>query len=138
MHSRIGNIVLVHHVSVSKGGVSIIDMDDFSSLKFSNLYMKSPFSSTVRFNVLDFTPAYFRLQECIDNVIKWINDDGGFTVIGWYKRGEINDVSNDDSQNQVESSEIVYHIVSIYPTKLDILKRIELQRMKFDMADHVE
>ena len=128
MQSRIGNIVLVHQVSVSKGGVLVMNMDDFSSLEFSDLYMKSAFSSTVRFNILDFTPAYFRLQDCIDNVIDHINDAGGFTVIGWYKRGEINDVSNDDSQNQVESSEIVYHIVSIYQTNMDILNRNEFQR----------
>ena len=59
MQSCIGNIVLVYQVSVIKVGKEMMNMDDFSSLEFSDLYMRSEFSSTVRFNILDFTAEYF-------------------------------------------------------------------------------
>ena len=64
--------------------------------------------------------------------MKYINENGGFTVIGWYKCGEINDISNEESQNEVESSDIGYHIVSIVPTNREIVKRTEFNNMKFD------
>ena len=127
MQTRIGNIVLVHQVNVSKGDKDIVTMDDFSSLQFSSLYLKDDFTSTIRFNLLDYTTSYFTLQKDADDVVEYINTNGGFTVIGWYKRGEINDVSNDDSQNEVESSEIGYHIVYIFPTNRAIVNRVGLK-----------
>ena len=134
MQTRIGNIVLVHHVTVSKGNDVMLNMDDFSSLQFSHLYMKTGFTSSMRFNLLDYTPSYFSLQKAADDVVKYINDNGGFTIIGWYKRGEINDVSNDDSQNDVESSDIGYHIVSIFPTNRSVVNRMELKNKQFDIG----
>ena len=110
-------------------------MDDFSSINFSNIFMKSSFSVSVRFNILDYTPVYYRLVDCIDNVVDHINDNGGFTVIGWYKRGGINDISNDESENQVESSEIGFHIVSIYPTNSALLQSPGLKSKQFDMIE---
>lgn len=135
MHTRVGNLTLVHKICVSKGGNELLAMDDFSSSKFSNIFLKEPFSSTVKFNLLDLTPAFFKMQTCIDEVTKYINDNGGFTVSGWYKRGEINDISNEDSQNQVESSEIGYHIVCIHPTNSSIILRSAFNSLKFDMSE---
>lgn len=134
MPDRQANLVLVHHVTLSKDSEVIVTMKDFSSLQFSKMYMKTPFSSTTRFNNLDFTPAYFSLQKAADDVVEYINDNGGFTVIGWYKRGEINDVSNEESQNDVESSDIGYHIVHMYLTNREVAKRTDLEAMKFDIS----
>ena len=114
---------MVHPIEVkTKDDDFIITMDDFSSLRFSDLYLKNHFSATVRINLLDLTDAYWHLQDCLQEIIMYINNIGGFTVIGWYKRGEINDISNEEVQNQVESSDIAYHIVSISPTNKDLIK----------------
>ena len=110
-------------------------MADFSSLNFSNIYLKSPFSWNVRENLLDYTAAYFNLQIFIAKIIEFINNNGGYTVIGWYKRGEINDISNDDIQNDVESGEVGHHIVSIYPTNPDVLKMREFKDNQFDFSN---
>ena len=64
---------------------------------------------------------YYRLRDTIDKVVEYINSKGRFPVVGWYKRGEINDQSNDDSQNEVESSEIGVHVVSIQATDKTVL-----------------
>ena len=74
------------------------------------------------------------MQDCIEDVVEYVNSNRGFTVVGWYKRGEINDISNDDSQNEVESSEIGYHVVSITPTDEKLLTDVELLKKKFDMS----
>ena len=134
MHTRIVNLTLVHQISVSsKEGKQLLTMDDFSSSRFSMIYMKQAFSPTVGINQVDATDEYFKLHDCVDNVVEYINANGGFTVLGWYKRGEINDSSNDDSQNQVESSEMGYHVVSMNPTNLKVLDRAEFQTLKYDM-----
>ena len=66
-----------------------------------------------------------------------INDNGGFTVIGWYKKGSINDISTEESDNQVESSEMGYHIVSITPTNKTILENEEYKKLRFNIGDSI-
>ena len=135
MESRSGSVTLFHSVSISKEhGMKTIHMDDFSSLSFSNLYLKKPLSSSVKVNHLDFTDAYFELLKSVDEVVSLINTDGGFSVIGWYKRGSINDVSHEEAQNQVESSDVNYHIVKIYPTSDAVLKKPEYNKTLFEMS----
>ena len=54
-----------------------------------------------------------------------INDNGGFEVLLWYSRGEINDQSlvslNVQEEGQVGSGRIVYHIVEIKPMNRNFL-----------------
>ena len=69
----------------------------------------------------------------LENCIQFINDNSGLNVVGWYKRGVINDkniiaLNNAKGRNtaakyntnkeymHVDSGEISYHIVSINPT----------------------
>jgi len=101
--------------------------------------MKSPFSASVKFNNLDNTPAYNRLVDCIDEVVDFIIGNGGFTVIGWYRRGEIKDVSSDEIVHNVDASEIGYKIVSIYPTNMNLVSDFpELEGLKFYFNDSDE
>ena len=78
------------------------------------------------------TDHFDRLEQSIENGIDLINENGGFTVIGWYKRGQVQDrtvlvqTSNDSNagkfgvsnpQNvQVDNSQIKYHPCIIRPT----------------------
>ena len=133
MHTRVGNITLVYHISVICNGDTLLTMNEFLSSRFSKLYMKNPFSTTVGINQIDGTDEYFNLQDCIDKVIEYINGNGGFTVLGWYKRGAINDVSNEEVQNQVESSEIGCHVVSLNPSNCAVLDRVDFNSLKYDM-----
>ena len=51
-------------------------------------------------------------------MIDHVNSSDGYTIIGWYKRGNINDQSNNnDSDDRVESGDIGYHLVSISYTR---------------------
>lgn len=133
MSSRVASIVLVHAITVKQDHDIVFSMEDFSSLKFSDIYLKNPLSASVKFNQLDMvTPAYDRLVDCIDDVIDYINLHGGFTVIGWYRRGEIKDISSDEIVNHVDASDIGYKIVSIYPTNKISINEDNLELLKFD------
>ena len=68
----------------------------------------------------------------IDNVVEAINDNGGFTVVGWYKRGKIEDQSNESNEDRdkVEAGEISFHVISVQPTSCE---RDVYQGLKFNV-----
>ena len=43
--------------------------------------------------MLQLTEGYMRMLLSVGRSIEFINENGGFTVVGWYKRGVINDKS---------------------------------------------
>ena len=119
------NLVLKHHLSVSDGN-DPYEMDNFSSSKFSMLYLKDVIPGTIKLYMLQNTSAFLNLILSIGNCMDIINANGGFTVIGWYKRGLINDQTlcediaiKDDKH--VESGDINHHIVQIIPSNRNFL-----------------
>ena len=65
----------------------LFNMDDFSSNQFCGFYLNvnGVFQPTIRINSIDKIITLSTLEDGIDNVVDIINDNGGFTVIGWYK-----------------------------------------------------
>ena len=72
----------------------------------------------------------------ISSVVRYINTNGGFTVIGWYKRGVIIDkilvsqnvgrtgTGNNGNQLddvQVDNGEVNFHFIWIVPTSSSFL-----------------
>ena len=70
-------------------------------------------------------------MEAIDDCIGYVNRNGGFTVVGWYKRGVINDKSlvagagpfSKEDDVQIEAGKISYHIVQLIPTNRSFFRR---------------
>ena len=60
----------------------------------------------------------FELGDEIYLVLYYINENSGFTVIGWYKWGKINDHRHETEKHldNVESGDIGTHIVSYLST----------------------
>ena len=153
------SLAIQHAISISTVNSESFRMDDFSSRKFSSLYLTDVIPGSVKLYMFQITSAYMELIESITNCIDLINENGGFTVIGWYKKGLINDKSmiaakntgvgtvsgsnnnntNVDEDIQVESGEISYHIVHIIPTNKDFLDPntrlgLRLKGKKFDVS----
>ena len=124
--------------------------------------MKGKLPGTCKLYMLQTTDAGIGMYEAIENCIELINDNGGFTVTGWYKRGSINDkgliappssnnsngTNNGPNSNynngpevvQVDASNISYHVVSIMPSDQDLLDNTtnlgrELNALKFDAVN---
>ena len=68
-------------------------MDDLSLLKFSKLYMSVDITVPCKLYMLQLTEASINIITALENWIQFINYNGGFTVVGWYKRGVVNDKS---------------------------------------------
>ena len=131
MQTRLSNLSISHSLIVKKNNVKIFAVDEFSSLRFSKLYLSSLFSPTSRINLFEQIRIHDQIEDSIDDVITEINGNEGFTIIGWYKRGDINDQNNNENtDNRVEAGEIGFHIVSISPTN----KNIPLDNLKFDVG----
>ena len=102
-------------------------MSNFSSSKFSMLYLSKVLPPSIAQSEISLTDDFFDILDSIDKVIELINDNYGFTVIGWYKRGVINDRSlvtkgngtgnngNTNEEVQVQSGDVNYHIVELQP-----------------------
>ena len=62
-------------------------MGDFTSNQLCRLYLNGngSFQPTTRINSFEKITTLSILEDGIDDVVDIINDNGGFTVIGWYK-----------------------------------------------------
>ena len=137
MLSNASNVALIHSISAATRTNTNLFMDNFSSLRFQQLYMQTVIPLGIkhyRFRIGG--DLMDRLLDAIDECIQFINMNGGLTIVGWYKRGVINDrsmiiqASNNNTFNgqakqdddaQVNAGDVNYHIVQIIPTNHDFL-----------------
>ena len=128
---------------------------DFSSHQFSMGFLNRDFPIGVQASDLQLSEAFWNLGEKIEEIITYVNNHGGWTVIGWYSRGIINDrtltgvVNNSSSvptnnvnnaEVQVDGSGLTYHFVKIVPTDTflqneETLNGSVYNKMKFDVAN---
>ena len=130
----------IQHAIYIVANNEVLLMDEFSSRKFSILYLNNVIPGSVKLYMLQITDAYNVLLDAITNCINYINQNDGFTVIGWYKKGVINDKgllaskvgnvgtssgnhnnSASDEEIQVDAGEISYHIVHHIQTNRELL-----------------
>jgi hypothetical protein len=121
MQDRIGKIVMMHSIQVKDVATDLeFTMNEFSSYKFDSLFMNSPFPNSVNKQDLDMTEKFMEFEDLLDGIMNRYNARDGFTVIGWYKRGEIHDKSNKEEGVEVKNSEVMYHIVDIFPEASEV------------------
>eukprot|EP00957_Ditylum_brightwellii_P084463 6422797-Ditylum_brightwellii.AAC.1 len=102
-------------------------MPSFSSMKFSLLYLSHMLPEMVKVGTFHASQAYFDFKSCTLKSIKFINENGSFTVQGWLKRVIINNgsllelESSGGELNHVNFSEINYRFIQILPTNCDII-----------------
>ena len=113
--SRRSGIVLMHDISILNTNIRI---EEFCSMQFNRLFLDSDIASTVQMNKFDsHNQVMLDLEDSIEASIDYINNNGGFTITGWYRKGKIMDSSNNEStENEIESGKVHYHITNIVPT----------------------
>ena len=106
-------------------------MKNFSSLKFMRLFLTDVLPPSVTFIALYQTDAYLEIEDCIDTIMAYYNARGGFNVLGWCKKGEITDFSNEEGE-VVASDTINYRVVQITPNNED---EAAVRELKYDVAN---
>ena len=145
------NLALEHsiHFDTPSGRINHLN---FSSTKFTLLYMSDYIPGSVRVSALRITSnsdAFFDIEDCIENVIKYVNDNDGWTVVGWYKRGIMTDKTlvtsrvttnaNSETSENVDAGMLTYHVIELVPTDRSILNKAsvkgsQLQALKYDVT----
>ncbi len=85
-------------------------------------------------------------KHAVEAQIHFINERGGFDVIGWYRQGKVEDKGVDqpgpgqrESKRYVPSGKLIYHISCITPTRtLSEDGERELKEMKYDVAQYLD
>lgn len=89
----------------------------FRSWRFSQLFFKNIHDIAKKtaqdINAMD-------IEDAIDNMVDAINDDGGWTVIGWHRQGERIEL---DTGETVNSTSTLGHLVYLYPTTPEVLQK---------------
>jgi hypothetical protein len=127
---------------------------NFSSHSFTLGFLNRDFPIGVQANDLQLSEAFWLLGDSIQDTIGFVNRNGGWTVIGWYSRGVINDrmltglINNgnpttsmtnvNNAEVQIDGADMTYHFCKIVPTNEVLMNEtselFELyQRTKFDV-----
>lgn len=129
------NLAIVHVVKIVHEALyEDLQVDDFSSMKFSLLYLSEYFPKSTRRISYDVTNNEEELYDAIDQIVAFYNEHGGFTVAGWYKRGEIDDFVTDKTE-KVSNSDVAYHVTSVYPSRYLNAHAEETKDMKFNVLN---
>ena len=93
-----------------------LTVSGFKSLFTTKCFFRDYEDRVTRFNeeadlVHEIRPRVATMTNCI-------NTRGGWTMVGWYKRGDIADASSGD---RIESQDVTVHISYLGPSDLDIL-----------------
>ena len=99
----------------------------FCSQRFSQLYLTKPLPNNITLSQIQDTDEMDSITDKVIDLSNYVNDNGGWTVIGWYRLGMVTDKAlADENQSsyrdqptvdtQVEAGETKFHIVSLYPT----------------------
>ena len=96
-------------------------MNEFSSRQFLSFCTIDKIPVDVRASQLQATNVAYNLEDSIIRVTNYFNENGGWTVIDWCKKGIINDQSlvgmtEDGEQAQVDSGNLNFHIDSLILT----------------------
>ena len=108
-----------------------IDIFDFTSVQFQDIFLKGklPLSCGEETFIVT-TIEYENLFDAFISIIDRVNSLGGWTVIGWSKRGHINDYCSEHSAaGKIDSAEVTHHVVKIYPSQT-----VDFSDLKFDTS----
>ena len=93
-----------------------------------DIFQDTYFLQNAPVTALKHTDARNNTEDAIGNCVDFINYHGGFTVLMWYYRGEINyksliGMATKSNEGQVYSGRMNYHTIKIFPKYANILKK---------------
>ena len=85
----------------------------FRSLRTTNIFFDDVDTFANSFQLRPNPQTIHKIRPLIQNMNEFINTNGGWNIIGWYKLGEIADAANDDEK--IANNQITIHISYAYP-----------------------
>ena len=98
-----------HHINTS----GKLDIDDFRSLRFTELIIDDH-TAFQKSSTECFTKKYTKHSRAVNQLVEHVNDNGGWTFVVWFRKGEIRDASSQEAM--VENYDTKLHLVLLVPT----------------------
>ncbi len=129
--SRNSNVVFNFDLSIFNrlSQEELFTVENFSSFQFMKMFLNGTFPSNVQLSTLQELGNIDLIQEAIERCLTTINDRCGFTIFGWYKRGEINDQGNSESDQAVEAGHTAIHLVHAIITETETFNLPQDQKL---------
>jgi hypothetical protein len=112
-------------------------VENVRSYRLSCLFLKDPMSYCLLFPE-DMKARFWSLRTGVQQMVSYINNHGCWSVVGWLKKGEVADASN--NTERVESMEDHIHISSLYPSESNLVfgdQRFQDLRVSADTVDPI-
>jgi len=111
---------------------TVIEISDYTSVQFQEIFLNGKLPLGCGEETFGVTTSHYEnLFETFSDIFTHVNNLGGWTILGWSKRGHINDFCSEHSTTgKVDSAEVTHHVVNIYPSDSSAV----LTGLKFDTS----
>lgn len=129
-HGSFGNAVCEMDLSFPNPFPSTVDpsatvsVNRFRSARTSRMFFQNLEAYS---RIYDERKHHLTVRTAKDAIVQHIHDNDGWTILGWFRRGEITDASNETER--VDSSTVNVHVSLLVPTKLDLIETEEYRNL---------
>lgn len=121
---NVGVMTLVFKNPFDRANIDVhefVQVHDFRSLRTTNIFFKD-----LEHYAAEYSDSMQKdLRKRVSAMVNYINGNGGWTMVGWFRKGEtIEDVATNDT-DRVESDSVVIHISYLVPTNDEIMNNTE-------------
>ena len=136
MNTRASSLVLTFTLKIQQQLKDInFTVSDFTSCHFWSLFLKEPINTSAQERDFDNNDRWMIIRALIKRMIEMVNNEGGWTVIGWYRKGESADANVPEDKVLVEASTFQHHVSRIVPTNSNVMRYQRYKRMLVDFND---
>jgi hypothetical protein len=122
-------IVADFNVHFQRGGAGgqteSITVERCRSMRTTVLFFDD-FTSFQQLSREETTQRGMGVRKKVREMVNVVNGNGGWTIVGWCKKGEVTDAAN--KFEKIESDDITFHVSLLQPTSLD--GSVELNKVK--------
>ena len=147
MMNRIGSVIILFDIEVRTKEGATFNTRMTSKWFAKNFILSDNLPPGTRAYLFEDYEVEDRLFSAARDVFTYINSIGGFMVVGWAKRGEVEDQGVDQPNNglphnaprvMVQSGNLNHHISKLEPTNPEAINLITLDGFKFDVNEGFE
>ena len=113
------NTVLMFSFYFADTNKKVIKISDFSSLRTSKLFFENR-NILAETDQLQTNSVYHHMQDQWRSTIEYVNDHGGWTIVGWYIRAVLDDEEKDESDETLYRTNVKVNVSYLFPTDANL------------------
>ena len=98
------------------------------SLRTTRLFFDDFRSFCNQYNIED---HFVTVRRKVVSCVEYVNNHGGWTVVGWFRQGEVADAS-DEGAEKVDNERVIVHISLLVPTRPEVARDQEYRSLLVD------